>query len=53
MSESDQKREKESECGAKRIYKNNGMAFKFRFVAFTRNCVAIYKTNRRDKFRTR
>ena len=34
MSESDQKRERESEFGAKSICVNNGMVFKFRFIAF-------------------
>ena len=46
-------RERESECGAKRIVVNNGIIFKFRFVAFMRNCMVIDKTNRPDKFRTR
>ena len=53
MSESDQKRERESECGAKRICVNNKMVFKFRSVAFMRNYMVMDKTNRSDKFRTR
>ena len=54
MSENDQRaRERESECGAKRNCVNNGMVFKFRFVAFKRNCMVMMdKTNRPDKFRT-
>ena len=50
-----QKREKElrreSEFGAKCICVNNGMVFKFRFVAFAEIFVLVDKTNRKDKFR--
>ena len=41
--------ERESEIDAKHICVNNGMVFKFRFVAFTRNCVVMDTTNRPDK----
>ena len=57
MSESDQKREREreSECGAKRICVNNGVVFKFRFVVFMKNCMVTRQTqkqvNKTDKFR--
>ena len=53
MSESDQKRERESEFGAKHICVNNGMVFKFRFVAFARNCGVTEKQIDQKKFRTR
>ena len=51
MSESDQKRERESEFGAKHICVNNGMGFKSRFAAFPEICLLVDKTNRTDKFR--
>ena len=44
-------REIESEFGAKRIYANIRMVFKFRFVVFAEICVLVDKTNRMDKFR--
>ena len=52
MIESVQKeRERESEFGAKHIWVNTGMGFKFRFMAFAEICVLVEKTNRTDKFR--
>ena len=44
------KKDRENELGAKCICVNNGMVFKFRFVAFAEICVLVDKTNRIDKF---
>ena len=53
MCESDQKRERESEFGAKRICVNNRMVFKFRFIAFPRNCMVTENQIDQTKYRTR
>ena len=44
-------RKRESEFGAKRIWVNNRIVFKFTFVVFAINWVVRDKTNRPDKFR--
>ena len=44
-------RERESEFVAKHICGNNGMGFKFIFIAFAEICVSVDKANRMDKFR--
>ena len=48
--ERERERERESEF-AKYTCANNGMVFKFRFVAFAEICVLVDKTNGTDKFR--
>ena len=46
----ERERERESEFGAKHICINNGMVFKFRFVAFARNCTVTEKQIDQTKF---